>query len=60
MFIGGAVFINFVKNEKNLQPATLQPIESHGQVVPFWKPLISHCLEPGVHGGGRSFRDHNL
>ena len=38
------------------QPVTLQPLEAHGQVVIFEKPPISHCLEPGGHGGGRTFR----
>ena len=48
--------VQFLKNEKVWQPATLQPIEAHEQVVPFWKPLISHNLEPGGHGGGKTFR----
>ena len=38
------------------QPVTLQPLEANGRVVPFWKPLISHCLEPDDHGGGRTSR----
>ena len=42
--------------KKVWQPATLQPLEAHEQVVPFWKPPISHCLEPGGHGGGKTFR----
>ena len=42
--------------KKLSQPATLQAIEAHGQVVPFWKPPISYFLEPGGHGGGRTFR----
>ena len=37
------------------QPVALQPLEAHGQVVPFWKPPISHCLEPGGHRVGISF-----
>ena len=37
----------------------MQPLEAHGQVVPFLKPPISHCLEPGGHGGGRTFRAQN-
>ena len=42
------------------KPVTLQPLEAHEQVVPFWKLPISHCLEPGGHGGGRTFlRAHN-
>ena len=48
--------VQFLKNEKVWQPATLQPFEAHGQVVPFWKPPISYCLEPGGHGGGKTFR----
>ena len=43
-------------NNKTLTTATLQSFEALGQEVPFWKPLISHCLEPGGHGGGRTFR----
>ena len=31
-------------------------LEAHGQAIPFWKPPISHCLEPGGRGGGRNFR----
>ena len=46
----------FFKILKNWQPITLQPLETHGQVEPFWKPPISHCMEPGGHGGGRTFR----
>ena len=42
--------------KKVLQPATLQPLEAHEQVVPFWKPLFLYCLEPGGHGDGRTFR----
>ena len=38
------------------QPVTLQPLEVHGLTVPFWKPPISHCVEPGGHGDGRTFR----
>jgi len=34
----------------------LQPIKAQGQVVPFWKPPISHCLEPDGHMGGKTFR----
>ena len=41
------------------QPVTLQPVEAHWQVVPFWKLPISHCLEPGGHGGSRTFRAQN-
>ena len=26
-------------------------VETHEQVVPFWKPTISHCLETGGHEG---------
>ena len=69
VFIGGAVFIRqyeilkekckFWKIKKVWQPATVQPFEEHGQVVPFWKPPISHCMEPGGHGGGRTFRAQN-
>ena len=44
--------------KKVSQPVTLQPIEAHGQVVLLWKPPISHCLESGVHGGGRTFTAH--
>ena len=36
-------------------PVTFQPLDSHGQIIPFWKPPISHCLEPGGHRGGISF-----
>ena len=32
------------------------PFEASGQVIPFWKPPISHCLDPVYHGGGRTFR----
>ena len=46
---------DFFQVLKLSQPVTLQPLEAHGQVVPFWKPPISHCLEPGGHGGGRTF-----
>ena len=35
---------------------TLKPLEGHGQVVPFWKPPISNCLEPGGQGGGKLLR----
>ena len=45
-----------MKNEKVWQSATLQPLEENGQVIPFWKPPISNCLDPGGHGGGRTFR----
>ena len=41
------------------QPAILQPLEAHEQVVPFWKPPISHCLEPGVHGNSRAIIAQN-
>ena len=41
------------------QPATLQPLEVHGQLVPFWKPTISHFLEPGVHGNSRAIMAQN-
>ena len=44
---------------KSLTPVTLQPLESNGQVAPFWKLPISHCLEPGGNGGGRTFRAQN-
>ena len=42
--------------KKVCQPATFQPLEVNGQLVPFWKHPISHCLEPGGHAGGRTFR----
>ena len=45
--------------KKVKQPATLQPLEAHGQVVPFWKPPNSHCLEPGVHGNRRDIMAQN-
>ena len=41
------------------QPATLQSLKAHDQVVPFLKPPISHCLKLGGHGVGRSFRPQN-
>ena len=41
------------------QPVTLQHLEANRQVVPFWKLPISHVLEPGGHGGGRTFRAQN-
>ena len=28
--------------KKVWQPSTLQPLETHRQVIPFWKPPISH------------------
>ena len=45
--------------KKNLQPATLQPLQVHGQVIPFRKPPISHCLEAGVHGNSRAIMAQN-
>ena len=45
--------------KKVRQPATLKPLEAHGQEIHFWKPPISNLLEPGGHGGGRSFRTQN-
>ena len=48
--------VQFLKNEKVWQPVTLQPLEANEQVVHFWKPPISYWLEPGGHGGGRTFR----
>ena len=42
--------------KKVWQPASFQPLEAHEQVVPFWKPPISHCLELDAHGGGKPFR----
>ena len=47
---------NFWKMKKVWQPATLQPLEAHGQLVPFWKPPVSHCLQPAGHWDGRTFR----
>ena len=41
------------------QPVTLQPLEAYGQVVTLWKPPISHCLEPGIHGVGRTLKAQN-
>ena len=46
--------------KKVLQPATLQPIEAHRQVVAFWKLPISNYLEPVGHRGGRTFRAQKL
>ena len=46
----------FENLKKVWQLATLQPLEAHGIEVPFWKPPISHGLEPGGHGDGRAFR----
>ena len=48
--------MSFLKNEKVRQPTTVQPLEAHEQVVLFWKPPILHCLEPGGHGVGKTFR----
>ena len=39
---------NFWKMKKVWQPATLQPLEAHEQVVPFWNPPISKCLDQKV------------
>ena len=46
---------NFWKMKKVWQPATFQPLEALGQVVPFWKLPISHCLDPGGHRRERTF-----
>ena len=46
--------------KKVWQPATLEPLKAHGQLVPFWKPPISHCLEPGDHGDGGTFKAQKL
>ena len=45
--------------EKYLSLVTLQTLEATGQVVPFWKLPISHCLEPVGHGGCMTFRAQN-
>ena len=45
--------------KKVWQPPTSQPLEVYGQVMPFWKPPISHCLEPGVHGNSRAIMAQN-
>jgi len=45
--------------KKVCQPVTLQPLEPYGQLIPLWKPLISHRLKPGGHGGGDTFRAQN-
>ena len=45
--------------KKVWQPTTLQPLVAHGQIVPFWKPPISHCLEPDGHGGVRTYGAQN-
>ena len=49
----------FEKQKKFDNLATFHPLKAHEQVVPFWKPPISHCLEPGGHGGARMFRAQN-
>ena len=47
---------------KNVLNSTCHPMIFHnrhrtnGQVVPFLKLPISHCLEPGGHGDGSTFR----
>ena len=49
----------FWKTEKVWLPTTLQSLEVHGQVIPFWKPPISHCLEPGVHRNSMAIMAQN-
>ena len=44
---------------KSLTAYNFAALEAHGQVVPFWKPPISQCLEPGDHEGGRTIRAQN-
>ena len=49
----------FTKQKQMLQvcqPVALPPPAANRQTVPFWKPPISLCLEPGGHGDGRTFR----
>ena len=41
------------------QSVTLLLLKAHGQVVPFWKPPISHCLKPGVHRNSRAIMAQN-
>ena len=45
--------------EKVSQPATLPPLEVHGQVILFWKPSISQYLEPSVNGKSRAIIAQN-
>ena len=49
----------FLKNEKSLTACNFAAPWGIWIILPFWKPPISYCLEPGVHGNSWAIMAQN-